>query len=282
MKFYIVIPVHNEENTLGLTLESIVSQSYLPNKVIIVDDNSSDGTPEIINNYCAQFEWITSIRHTSSTHHIPGSKVVNAFYKGYEKLDQSYDVICKFDGDIILPKIYLEQINNIFESDPSVGIAGGLAFIKKEDHWVYENISNKNHVRGPFKAYKKACFEAIGGIKPSIGWDTVDTLLARYYKWNVVVDQNLQVKHLKPTGHSYNEHSKYLQGEALFKMRYGFWLTFITALKMAFKRRNLPLFINYIKGYFRAKQSGIDHIVSEDEGRFIRKLRWDGIFEKFK
>ncbi len=282
MNFYIVIPAHNEEDSIALTLESLINQTHLPKKVIVVNDNSTDNTKSIVDSYIKQNDWLNSTTITSSNEHIPGSKVINAFYKGFETLDDNYDILCKFDADIVLPNNYLENIKLLFNSNKSVGIAGGLAFIKKDNTWVYENISDKNHVRGPIKAYRKSCFEDIGGLKPSIGWDTVDILLAKYHGWSVAVDKSLHVKHLKPTGLSYNKNSKYLQGEALFKMRYGFTLALITALKIAFKKRSFLDFNNYIIGYFKAKRSDLEYLVTKDEGKFIRKLRWHGIFKKLK
>ncbi|WP_323789342.1 glycosyltransferase family 2 protein [Psychroserpens sp.] len=282
MNFYIIIPAHNEEATIALTLESLVQQTVLPKKVVVVNDNSTDNTKSIVEKYAKQYGWLNLINITTSDEHIPGSKVINAFYKGYNSFDEHYDIICKFDADIILPIHYLEKLKHLFETDDMVGIAGGLAYIEKNDSWVYENIANKNHVRGPFKAYRKACFKDIGGLRQSIGWDTVDTLLAKYNNWKVVVDQNLHVKHLKATGLSYNKNSKYLQGQALYKMRYGFILSFITALKMAIKKRNFTVFTNYLKGYFKAKKSKIEYLVTIDEGKFIRNLRWNGIFKKLK
>ena len=199
---------------------------------------------------------------------------------GLNSLDDNYDIICKFDADIILPSNYLESLISIFNSDHKIGIAGGLAFIEKNGNWIYETVSSKEHVRGPFKAYRKKCFEDIGGLIPSIGWDTVDTLLAQYNGWKVQTDKNLKVKHLKPTGISYSNASKFLQGEALFKMRYGFVLTCIASLKSAINKRSASYFINSLKGYFKARKHNLNFLVTEDQGNFIRKLRWNGIFNK--
>ena len=52
-------------------------------------------------------------------------------------------------------------------------------YILKRNKWIYENISSKNHVRGPIKAYRKECFIDIGGLKAHVGWDTLDVLLAK-------------------------------------------------------------------------------------------------------
>jgi hypothetical protein len=132
------------------------------------------------------------------------------------------------------------------------------------------------------KAYCKTCFEQIGQLKPSMGWDTVDELLAKFHGWDILTDESLHVKHLKPTGQSYNKASKYLQGEAMYKMRYGFWITLISAIKLASKKGSFRLFRDYMAGYFKAKSSKTEFLVSKDEGKFIRDLRWKGIKSKFK
>ncbi|WP_055447820.1 glycosyltransferase [Lacinutrix mariniflava] len=279
MKIYIVIPAHNEEDCIALMLESLTNQTLLPKKVVVVNDNSTDTTQNIINSFSTKNNWIESITIQSSIEHIPGSKVINAFYKGLETLDSDYDIICKFDADIILPKNYLESIVSIFQSDKKIGIAGGLAYIEKNGEWIYETVSSKNHVRGPFKAYRKECFKAIGGLKQSIGWDTVDILLAQYYGWSVKTNQTLHVKHLKPTGKSYSKKSALLQGEAFYKMRYGFLISVIAALKKSINNQDFSILANDLKGYSKARRKKKAFIVSEAEGQFIRKIRWKGIKE---
>lgn len=277
MNIYIVIPAHNEGDYISLMLNSLTQQTLLPKKVVVVNDNSTDNTQQEINKFSKNYNWIESLSILSSKTHIPGSKVVQAFYKGYNTLDEDYDIICKFDADIILPKNYLETIVKIFKKNPKVGIAGGLAYIKNNKEWVYENIASKHHVRGPFKAYRKKCFKDIGGLKSSIGWDTVDILLAKYYGWDIKTDQTLHVKHLKPTGQSYSKKSALLQGEAFYKMRYGIVITVIASLKKSIKQSNILILQNDLKGYFKAKKEKKEPLVTIEEGRFIRKLRWKGI-----
>lgn len=258
-------------------LNSLVNQTQLPKKVIIVNDNSSDKTESISHFFSKKHDWIETITIRSSSQHIPGSKVINAFYEGLNCLDNNYDIICKFDADIILPQNYLENTAILFNSNSKIGIAGGLAYIEKNGKWIYESISSKKHVRGPFKAYAKSCFRDIGGLKRSIGWDNIDTLLAQYYGWMIATDESLKVKHLKPTGETYHKSSKYLRGEALYKMRMGFSLTVLSALKSAMNKRSFSYFKNIIMGYLKAEKENIDLLVNEDQGLFIRKLRWKGI-----
>jgi glycosyltransferase involved in cell wall biosynthesis len=271
MKFHIIIPAHNEDHFIGKTLESLVNQTLVPKRLIVVNDNSTDKTQQIVETYAAKFNWITILNSESSDTHLPGSKIINAFNKGLEKLDENYDILCK-----------LEQIANHFKANKKLGMASGFCYIEKNEQWVLENLTNKDHIRGALKAYRKACFEKIGQLKPSMGWDTVDELLAKYHGWQILTDDTLHVKHLKPTGQSYNKASKYLQGEAMYKMRYGFWITLISALKLAYKKGSFKLFRDYMSGYFKAKSNKVDFLVSKDEGLFIRDFRWEGIRTKFQ
>ena len=281
MNFYIIIPAHNEADCIALTLESLINQSLPAKQIVVVNDNSTDETQAIISKFSAKYSNISVVENISSNKHLPGSKIINAFYKGFETLNDDYDVICKFDADLIFPKHYLEQLAVHFKNNERLGMVAGFCYIKKNEDWVLENLTRKDHIRGALKAYRKQCFLDIGKLKPSMGWDTVDELLAKYYNWELLTDESLHVKHLKPTGISYNKASKYLQGEAMYKMRYGFIITLISALKLAFKKKNLMLFRNYMSGYFRAKKQGIIPLVTEEQGDFIRKLRWDGMKNKF-
>ncbi|MCB0399049.1 MAG: glycosyltransferase family 2 protein [Winogradskyella sp.] len=281
MNFYIVIPAHNEEAFISKTLESLAKQTLLPKKLVVVNDNSTDKTEAIVDGFSKMYPWISQVISKSSDQHLPGSKIINAFYKGFETLDDNYDVICKFDADLIFPDDYLETLANHYSKNPKLGMASGFCYIEKDNQWILENLTNKDHIRGALKAYRKTCFNQIGQLKPSMGWDTVDELLAKFHGWDIITDESLHVKHLKPTGQSYNKASKYLQGEAMYKMRYGFWITLISAIKLASKKSSFRLFKDYMAGYFKAKSSNTEFLVSKDEGKFIRDLRWKGIFRKF-
>ncbi|MGJ8592523.1 MAG: glycosyltransferase [Aquaticitalea sp.] len=281
MNIQIIIPAHNEQDAIALTLESLTKQTVLPKKVVVVNDNSSDETEIIVNDFVKKHTWISIVNTISSDKHLPGSKIINAFYKGLITLDDDYDIICKFDADLIFPPNYLEELSKHFNSNPKLGMASGFCYIEKNGDWVLENLTRKDHIRGALKAYRKDCFLEIGKLKPSMGWDTVDELLAKFYNWDILTDESLHVKHLKPTGISYNKSSKHLQGEAMYKMRYGFVITLISALKLAYKKKNFSLFKDYISGFFKAKRNKSEFLVTQKQGEFIRNLRWKGMLSKF-
>ena len=281
MKIYIVIPAHNEAAFIGQTLESLSKQSLLPKKLVVVDDNSTDDTSLIVEQYKKDNAFISLIRNKSTLEHAPGSKVINAFYKGFYSLDDQFDIICKFDADLVFPENYLEKIAEHFENDNQAGMVGGFCSIKKGGKWQPENLTGKDHIRGALKAYRKHCFIQIGELKPAMGWDTADELLARFHGWKVITDENLLVKHLRPTGMNYFEHSGKKQGEAFYRLRYGGMLTWIASAKLAAMKMNPFAFLHYISGYYEAKRIKRPFLVSEEEGRFIRNLRWQNIRKKY-
>jgi len=281
MNYYIIIPAHNEEAFLADTLNSVSRQSLQPKRVVIVNDNSTDNTEAIINEFTTLSPIFVKLNTTSSEIHMPGSKVINAFNKGLSALDDDYDFIVKLDADVILPDNYFERIAYIFTGSPKVGIAGGFIYEKdSEGQWKLNHPMNKNHVRGAFKAYSKACFKAIAGLKTAMGWDTIDELLAQYNDFEIFTDNGLHAKHLRPTGSSYNEKAKLLQGKAMYTMRYGFWITFIASIKMAWSNKNWKVFIDNFEGYYTARKEKTSFLVTAKQGKFIRHLRWKNIKRK--
>jgi glycosyltransferase involved in cell wall biosynthesis len=280
MKFYIIIPAHNEGTNLEATLQSLVEQSVQPDKIVVVDDHSLDNTFSIAQKFSTRNSFISVIKKYSESKHEPGSKVIEAFLKGLKTIDTDYDFVVKADADLIFPKHYFETIIQHFQSDPKVGMAGGFAYIEKNGNWVLESLTGKDHIRGAFKSYRKECFKDIGGLQPAMGWDTLDELLALYYGWKIKTDDTLKVKHLKPTGANYNRHAGKKQGVAFFRLGYGFFLTWIASLKLAYKKKNLSLFFDYLKGYFSAYFEKTPKLVNREQEKFIRNYRWKKILEK--
>jgi glycosyltransferase involved in cell wall biosynthesis len=280
MKYYIVIPTYNEEQFIGLTLQSLADQTVLPTKVIVVNDNSTDSTPEIVLAFAEKNPWISLVTKTSSAIHLPGSKVIQAFQKGLESIDEDYDLIVKVDADLIFPSNYFETIIQHFESDATIGMVGGFCYIEKNGQWILENLTDKDHIRGALKTYRKAAFKQIGGLRAQMGWDTVDELLCKFHNWKVVTDESLHVKHLKPTGANYNKTARYKQGEAFYTLGYGFVITAIASLKLAMRKGKPFLFMDYLIGFWKAKLAKKPLLVSAEQARFIRKYRLQKMKDK--
>lgn len=279
MKIGIIIPVHNEETFLEETLLSLINQEVLPHQIILVDDNSTDGTAAIIQKYTEKYAFIQSVYRDSSAERIPGAKIVQAFYSGIPLLSE-VTILCKFDADLVFPKNYLREMVKAFSENPKLGMYGGFCSIENNGSWEVENLTNKNHLRGALKSYRKECFEDIGGLRESMGWDTIDELLARYKGWEIETNEQLLVKHRRVTASGYKKQSGYMQGTAFYKMRYGFLLMLIASLKLASKKKKIGVFWDYCFGYVTAFWHKVPFLVSPEEGKWIRKYRWKGIFQK--
>jgi glycosyltransferase involved in cell wall biosynthesis len=280
MHYYMVMTAYNEADFIEKTLHSIINQTFLPKKMVVVNDNSTDETEEIVTEFCLKYDWIQLINRTSSEEHLPGAKVIQAFNQGLAVLDNAYDFIVKADADLIFPENYFKTIREIFETQTDIGMLGGFAYIEKENQWLLEHLTDADHIRGAFKAYRKSCFENIGGLKASMGWDTVDELLAKFYGWKVVTIPELHVKHLKPTGQRYDQKSRFLQGEAFYKLGYGWTLTLIASSKLAFRKKKLSLILDYMQGFWKAQRKQITQLVNEEQAQFIRNYRWKKIKQK--
>lgn len=280
MNYVVIIPAHNEEAFISQMLESLARQTLLPVEAIVVDDNSTDKTFQIASGFSNQYSWIKIVRNVSEAKNIPGSKVIRAFQRGMQEITCNWDIIVKLDADLILPSDYFEKVISVFESDSQAGMAGGFASIEKNGQWVLEKLTDNDHIRGAFKAYRKECFEQIGGLKPAMGWDTADELLARYHGWKVVTIPDLVVKHLKPTGSVYDKSARYKQGEAFYALGYGLVITAIASAKLAMMKKKPLLFFDYIKGYFKAKSARTTMLVTKEEARFVRKYRWRKMWGK--
>ncbi|WP_116787067.1 glycosyltransferase [Flavobacterium psychrotrophum] len=280
MKYYTIIPAHNEEAFMGVTLESLAAQTILPAKAVVVNDNSTDRTAAIVQEFAAKYPWISLVNKDSQAIHLPGSKVIQAFNAGYATVDEEYDIIVKLDADLILPPDYFETVLDAFKADEKVGMAGGFAYIEKNGNWVIENLTDKDHIRGAFKAYRKDLFKQMGGLRTAMGWDTADELIAKFYDWKVVTIERLKVKHLKPTGANYNKAARYKQGEAFYTLGYGFVITAIAGAKLAMRKKKPLLFVDYINGFLKAKREGKALLVSAEQAKFIRKYRWKKMKQK--
>lgn len=293
IKFLIVIAAHNEEYYLPLCLASLENQLYKNFQVVVVDDGSSDRTPSIAKEFSERDSRFSLVRLPKSAH-APGAKIVKSFYKGLDSVDRdSFDVYCKFDADIVFPASYLEEIAHLYEQHPSLGMASGLVrictavfdplkaldFEKEAEKWKYENLSDPSHVRGPIKSYRKECFEAMGGIRPTLGWDNIDSMLSKMHGFEVQTIKSLWVKHLRPTAERYKGEKAKKLGQYFYNIGLSFPLAFISAAKAASRSGGVKAFFQILSSFSSQKEK---RELSEKEIKYIQKLRWNQFFEKLK
>lgn len=280
--YIIVMPAYNEEGFIRQAIASVAAQTLLPQQLIIVNDGSTDSTAEIVREQMRHYPWIKLVNNDKKEKRASGSKVVRAFYLGYQSIQTEYDFLVKLDVDLTLPTHYFQRMAELFAQQERLGIAGGTIAIERDGQWVYENFSDTDHVKGAFKSYRRQCFEDIGGLRTSIGWDTADELLARYHGWAIHVEDNLQVRHYRELGaETGSVRIRVKVGHGMYRLRYGFWITLISAAKAGYLNRPYGLTgLGVLWGWLQSWWAREAYIVSPEEGRFIRKFRWGRMLGK--
>lgn len=292
MKFLIIIPTHNEEENILFCLKSLENQTFRDFKIVIVNDGSTDKTQNIVEDFLktSSFQLPASIISLEKSTHEPGAKVVRTFNKGLETQHlNEFDVICKFDADLIFPEYYLEEINKIYVENPKAGMVSGLVYIHKNSNiqkaknpntsevWEFENLSSKNHVRGPIKSYRKECFLAMKGLRPVLGWDNIDVMLAKMNGFEVITNKEIWVKHLRPTAYKYKKQKAEKLGEYFYNIGLNLPLAMISSAKSSLKNKSISEFFITMKTLLQQKGK---RELSKDEIKFIRNLRWNQMFNK--
>lgn len=281
MRFLIIIPAHNEENNLPLTLDSLQQQSSKDFKVVVVNDGSTDRTSEMIRKYTetdSRFETI----NLQKSEHQPGSKVVHAFKMGLQtQTMDEFDIICKFDADIILPENYLAAVETAFTAHPEYGLVGGLLYIEKDGSWVYEGNSNKHHVRGPMKAYRKECFVQIGGLRETLGWDNIDSILLDHLGWKEIVLPELHVKLIKVKGADYTIRPADYYGRYFYFLGLNRFLAYIASSKEAMKSKSASFFFDIITSYENCRSKKLELKITKEERKAVNDQRWKMLKKKW-
>lgn len=200
--YAVITPVRNEAERFPHTLASMLAQSRLPLRWVIVDDGSTDQTGKLADAAATKHNWIRVVHRTDRGHRKPGSGVMEAFYDGLAKLDTAnWHFLAKLDGDLFFDGEYFQRCIEHFKQDPRLGIGGGMVCLLKDGKLIPESGKGPTfHVRGATKIYRRACWKQIGGLLPAVGWDTIDELKANMLGWRTQTFADLQVCQLKSTG----------------------------------------------------------------------------------
>lgn len=213
-RLLVISPVHNEAAHLELVAAAIERQTRPPDLWVLVEDNSTDGTPEILRRLAERIEFVRVMSTAELAPAAESSPAVpvkdrlaaaaapRTFNLGLNGVDwKSFTHIAKLDGDIELAPDYFELLLGKFARDPSLGLAGGV--LRERDGkggWSPPQAANDYHVRGALKCYTRECLQAIGGIQERLGWDTIDEIYARMRGYRTRVFGELIALHHRPWG----------------------------------------------------------------------------------
>jgi biofilm PGA synthesis N-glycosyltransferase PgaC len=271
--------VRDEEKYLHHTVESVVSQTIQPAEWIIVDDGSTDNTGRIIDEYARKFSWIRTVHRPNRGFRKSGGGVVEAFYEGYNSLQTNgWDFLVKLDGDLTFPPDYFQRCFEHFAGEPRLGIGGGD---------IYHTIRGKPrleagprfHVRGATKIYRKACWEAIGGLFNAPGWDAIDEVKANMLGWNTYSFRELHLVHHRFTGSAdgiLRDRAKY--GSVCFICGYHPLFVLARCLYRLFRKPyvlgSLAILFGFLKSYFAHTPQVNDELLI----RYLRKQQLRRLF----
>ncbi|MBN2009506.1 glycosyltransferase family 2 protein [candidate division KSB1 bacterium] len=183
LMYILITPARNEAVFIEQTIKSVIRQTVLPIKWIIVSDSSTDGTDDIVKKYMLDYNWIELIRMPDRTErHFAGK--AHAFNTGYQQLRTiDYDIIGCLDADISFDSDYFDYLLEKFSQFPELGVAG-TPFRQGNLQYDYR-FSRKEHVSGACQLFRKTCFEAIGGYVPlkAGAVDLTAVVMARMHGW---------------------------------------------------------------------------------------------------
>lgn len=206
-KTYVLItPAKNEERYIKKTINSVLSQTLLPKRWVIVSDCSTDGTDEIVSNYSKKNDFIKHVRTDYKRTRNYGSKVM-AFKTGVESLNNiEYDFIGNLDADVSFDSYYFESLIKKFTKNKKLGLGGGIILELKRGIYKAPFGSKPRSVPGAIQLFRKECYENIGGFFPLPlgGEDGVAEMMARINKWKVESFSDLKVIHHRSMGFETN------------------------------------------------------------------------------
>jgi glycosyltransferase involved in cell wall biosynthesis len=111
----IFIPAYNEERYLNIVLDSVAAQTTTPDEVIVVDNNSTDGTAAIARSY--RFVKLVSEQQQGKGH---------ASHRGF--LTAQSELVARIDADTILEPDWIETALQYFSTHDEVAAITGKCY----------------------------------------------------------------------------------------------------------------------------------------------------------
>jgi glycosyltransferase involved in cell wall biosynthesis len=275
MKYVLITPAHNEAAFVEKTLVSMVAQTLLPERWVIVDDGSTDCTAEIVQSYAKQFRWIQLLQRPQRLGRNFAGKV-HAFNAGLDHVwSLQFEVIGNLDADLSFEPDYLEFLMRKFSEDPKLGVAG-TPFTQDGDYdTARDSFEGENHVAGGCQLFRRQCFQEVGGYipNPAGGIDWIAVTTARMKGWKTRSFPEKRFHHYRTLGtagrssvaasFSYGEKDYYLGGSPVWQL-----------FRVAYRMTKQPVLIDglaLLSGYCWAAIRRIKRPITLELMRFHRR-----------
>jgi cellulose synthase/poly-beta-1,6-N-acetylglucosamine synthase-like glycosyltransferase len=202
-RILVISPARDEERTLARTIAAMEAQTLAPVRWVVVDDGSSDRTPEILAEASGRIPWLRVVRRGDRGFRKVGGGVIDAFYAGLESADVDYDFVAKMDVDLEFGPDYLARCLEHFSADPLLAAVSGKVY-RYEGERLVEEFMIDEMVAGQFKLYRRDAFERIGGFVREVMWDGIDFHRCRMagLRTASIDEPALRILHLRLMGSS--------------------------------------------------------------------------------
>ncbi|MDX6609094.1 MAG: hypothetical protein QOF85_1019 [Solirubrobacterales bacterium] len=288
----LITPARDEAAHLERTIRAVAAQTQRPDLWLIVDDGSTDATPEILSRAAAELPFLRVLRAPQDEGGGPDRLAVAAEARAFNwalgTLDlNDYTHVGKLDADVELSTEYFERLLQRFEREPRLGVAGGGLLEQGRNGWQLAKVP-AYHVRGALKLYSRECFAAIGGIEERLGWDTIDETCARMENFATRSFSELSARHHRPVatrGGTLRGRARH--GQCAYILRYGSWWVTLRSLKVACSRPYGLSGIAFLYGYLGAAARREDRVEDERFRRFVaaelrQRVRPAGVLAKLR
>jgi poly-beta-1,6-N-acetyl-D-glucosamine synthase len=274
LRYVLITPARNEAAYIEKTIQSVIAQTVLPERWVIVSDGSTDGTDAIVQSYLDGRPWL-ELLSLPERHQRDFAGKVGAFAAGFARVrDLAFDIVGNVDADISFGPDYFEFLLQKFEEMPELGVAGSH-YVEGEFHSFRDSFIDARHVNGACQLFRRACYESIGGYVPNKGGgiDWVAVTTARMKGWETRSFSERVFHHHRPIG---------TEGAGVLKARFHYgkkdyftgghplWQLF----RGTFQMSKEPYVIGgmlLLAGYFWAWMTGYPRAVSEELMRFHRE-----------
>jgi glycosyltransferase involved in cell wall biosynthesis len=199
--YVLITPARNEATYIEMAIQSVVAQTILPRKWVIVSDASTDGTDEIVREYLAKYDFIELVAVERAGKRNFGEQV-NAFNRGLERIKgMRYEYLGNLDADVSFGPDYYKSILEKFRQSPALGIAGGFIYEKDKGEFKSLPMNTSRSVANAVQLFRRECFEGVGGYVPLKygGHDWLVEVMARMNGWTVESFPGIEVFHHRPT-----------------------------------------------------------------------------------
>ena len=259
--YVLISPCRDEAAYMRQTLDSVVAQSVRPAKWVIVDDGSTDQTPQILAEYAQRHDWIEIVTRSNRGRRAVGSGVVDAFYAGLDTVNlDEFEYLCKLDLDLEIPPTYFEQVIQQMETNPRLANFSGKAYLREKDGRLISECLGDENAIGAIKFYRVAAFKEIGGFVRQVSWDGIDGHMCRMKGWIARSEDypELRFIHLRPMGSS--QHSIWVGrlrwGFGKYFMGSAFYYVAAVAIYRMSKRPYIMGGWGILWGYLKARFAG--------------------------